>query len=281
MIKIIKTTQELIELRKSFKSEKVGFVPTMGNLHLGHISLLDRSLSENEVNLLSIFVNPKQFGPTEDFSKYPRTLEQDVKKIEGLMAEKFSQKTLYIFAPQDPQEIYPEGFSTTISVGEMSNILCGKSRPGHFDGVTTVVYVLFSIVKPHHCYMGEKDFQQVTLIKKMVQDLRLEIQIEAMPIVRSPEGLALSSRNGYLSHEQMQEALVLPKTLNEIAQMLKKKQPQSEIKNKIKSILSNPDWDYLEICNQSTLLPSQDYSNIVILGAMKAGPTRLIDNIVL
>lgn len=281
MIKIIKTSQELIQLRNSFTTEKVGFVPTMGNLHLGHISLLEKSLKENEVNILSIFVNPKQFGPKEDFSKYPRTLEQDVKKIEGLLAEKFPQKTLYIFAPTDTQEIYPEGFSTNISVGEMANILCGKSRPGHFDGVTTVVYVLFSLVKPHHCYMGEKDFQQVTLIKKMVEDLRLPINIVAMPIVRSPEGLALSSRNGYLNSQQIMEALILPKTLKEIATLIKEKRPLDSINDKIKSILTNKDWDYLEICDQKTLKPSLNYQNIVILGAMKAGPTRLIDNIVI
>lgn len=281
MIKIIKTTEALVNLRKSFTTEKVGFVPTMGNLHLGHTSLLERSLKENEVNILSIFVNPKQFGPKEDFSKYPRTLEQDVKKIEGMMVEKFPHKTLYVFAPQTTQEIYPENFSTNISVGEISNILCGKSRPGHFDGVTTVVYVLFSLVMPDHCYMGEKDFQQVTLIKKMVEDLRLPIKIVAMPIIRSPEGLALSSRNGYLNQEQIKAALVLPKTLNEVAQLVRERSSQDQINHKIKSTLSNPDWDYLEICDQTTLQPSSGYKNSVILGAMKAGPTRLIDNIVL
>lgn len=281
MIKILKTTKELIEFRQSFTKEKVGFVPTMGNLHLGHISLLEKSMGENEVNILSIFVNPKQFGPNEDFSKYPRTLEQDVAKIQGMLTEKFPQKTLYIFAPQDSQEIYPEGFSTNISVGEMTNILCGKSRPGHFDGVTTVVYVLFSLVKPDRCYMGEKDFQQVTLIKKMVEDMRLPISIIPMPIIRSPEGLALSSRNGYLNQEQIKDALVLPKTLNEIAILLKEKKPHSVIQEKISSILKNKNWDYLEICDKKTLKPSQEHQNVVILGAMKAGPTRLIDNIVL
>lgn len=281
MINIIKTTQELIQLRNSFTKEKIGFVPTMGNLHLGHISLLEKSMAENDVNILSIFVNPKQFGPNEDFSKYPRTLEHDVKKIESMMVEKFAQKNLTIFAPQDSSEVFPEGFSTNISVGEMATVLCGKSRPGHFDGVTTVVYVLFSLVRPDHCYMGKKDFQQVTLIKKMVEDLRLPINIVAMPIVRSPEGLALSSRNGYLSQEQIKEALILPKTLKEIAQLIKDKKPQTQISEKIKSILSNRDWDYLEICDQKTLEPSTQYQNVVVLGAMKAGPTRLIDNIVL
>lgn len=284
MIKILKTTQELIQLRQSFSKEKVGFVPTMGNLHLGHISLLEKSMAENEVNILSIFVNPKQFGPNEDFSKYPRTLEQDVEKVQGMIKEKFPHKTLYVFAPQDAKEIYPEGFSTNISVGEMTTMLCGKSRPGHFDGVTTVVYVLFSLVKPNLCYMGEKDFQQVTLIKKMVEDMRLPIDIVAMPIVRSPEGLALSSRNGYLSLEQIKDALVLPKTLNEVAQLLKEKKSTKEIQEKINTILKNKNWDYLEICDKKTLKPSQnyyDYQNVVILGAMKAGPTRLIDNIVL
>lgn len=281
MIKILKTSKELIDLRNNFHDQKVGFVPTMGNLHLGHISLLEKSLKENDINILSIFVNPRQFGPKEDFSKYPRTLEEDVSKIQTLISEKFPNKTLYIFAPKDSNEIYPDDFSTNISVGEMANILCGKSRPGHFDGVTTVVYVLFSLVKPHQVYMGEKDFQQVTLIKKMVKDLRLAINIVSMPIVRSPEGLALSSRNGYLNSAQKIEALILSKTLQEIAQLVKDKTPRDIINKKINTILSNPSWDYLEIRDQKTLEPSTMFKNIVILGAMKVGPTRLIDNIVI
>jgi pantoate--beta-alanine ligase len=275
MLKMIKSKNELLEIRSTL-SGTVGFVPTMGNLHQGHLSLILQSLKENDHTVISIFVNPKQFGPNEDFNKYPRTLEQDIEKINSLKG-----KSIFLFTPQDNDEIYPPHFSSSISVGELSRILCGKFRPGHFDGVTTVVYLLLNLVKAQKVYMGEKDYQQLTIIKKMVKDLLLPYQIIGMKTVRDEDGLALSSRNQYLSAAQRKQALILPQKLNQIAQYIRDHKKSEFIESELSLILLDKNWDYLEICDQSTLEKPNTFKNIVILGAYRLGQTRLIDNIVL
>lgn len=274
-MQLIKTKEELIKLRQSL-SGSIGFVPTMGNLHQGHLSLIKQSLNDNQYTFISIFVNPKQFGPKEDFEKYPRTLEQDLDKI-----QKLNSNSIFVFAPEDNNQIYPEGFSTVISVGQLGDILCGKFRPGHFDGVSTVVYLLLNLVKAQKVYMGKKDFQQLTIIKKMVKDLLLPYEIIGMKTIRDEDGLALSSRNQYLTSLERKQALILPQKLNTIARYLKEEKPFSFIESEISLLLIDKHWDYLEICDQDTLLTPKSYKNLVILGAYRLGQTRLIDNIVI
>ena len=278
MINLIRTLNDLEKYQQDrFANKRVGLVPTMGNLHEGHLSLLEKSSQENDISIITIFVNPKQFGPNEDFDKYPRTLEADIAKIEA----KFKNEII-VFAPEDNSEIYPLGFDTTIKVGAITKILCGANRPSHFDGVTTVVYQLFKISKANTAYFGQKDFQQVKVIERMVSDLGLNIKLSILPISRDADGLARSSRNQYLSAEQRLIALQLPQTLIEIETILRAQSwVNSVIKvNKIlESYISNKDWDYLEILDAKTLKSvSQLTDEVVILGALRVGATRLIDN---
>ncbi|MFI5390670.1 MAG: pantoate--beta-alanine ligase, partial [Bacteriovoracales bacterium] len=210
MIEILRTTKQFEIFRKIYDEKSVGFVPTMGNLHKGHLSLAKESLRNNDLTIVSIFVNPKQFCPGEDYEKYPRTLGEDTAQLKELFRSENlmnSEKRLAIFAPESIFEIYSPGFSTVISLPMLSNKLCGLNRPGHFDGVSTVVFSLFSLVRPHKAYFGQKDYQQYLIIKKMIEDLRLNIQIVPMPIKRDNDDLAYSSRNQYLSKEERIEAL--------------------------------------------------------------------------
>ncbi|EQC47375.1 pantoate--beta-alanine ligase [Bacteriovorax sp. Seq25_V] len=278
MVKVIRTVLELKQYQSEFfEGKSVGLVPTMGNLHEGHLSLLERSVSENDISIITIFVNPKQFGPNEDFDKYPRTLEQDVLKIE----DKFSENIL-VFAPKDNSEIYPEGFDTTIQVGALTKILCGANRPGHFDGVTTVVYQLFSLSKATNAYFGQKDYQQVKVIEKMTTDLHLPIKITMMPISRDQDGLARSSRNQYLSASDRETALLLPRTLVEIESILKEEtwvNSMIKINEVLESRIADKNWDYLEILDASNLKPvNENTTEVVLVGAFRVGSTRLIDN---
>lgn len=197
------------ELRGALSQEKgVGFVPTMGALHEGHASLLKRSAAENPTTVLSIFVNPTQFGPSEDLAKYPRTFEAD------LMLAKRCGVT-HVFAPT-PEEVYPPGWSTFIEVQGLTDVLCGQYRPGHFRGVATVVYRLFSIVRPRVAYFGQKDLQQCLVIDKMARDLELPLKIEIAPTLREPDGLAMSSRNRYLGPEERKKAIVIFRALQAV-----------------------------------------------------------------
>jgi pantoate--beta-alanine ligase len=259
----------------------------MGNLHKGHLSLAKESLRANDITVISIFVNPLQFGPSEDFEKYPRTLGEDAQLLKELFrSEGFptsGEKRLVIFAPESVEEIFPKGYKTKIDVGQLTDKLCGLNRPGHFEGVTTVVYQLFNIVRPARAYFGQKDYQQYMVIKKMIHDLRLDIQIIPMPIKREDNGLALSSRNQYLSVEEKKVALSLPNTLNHLKHLIKNNPwPVSfelcneEIETLIKA---NSDWDYLEILDAKTLeKPDNKTHTVLIAGALKVGTTRLIDN---
>lgn len=275
MVTLIQTTEELISQRAK-ENRPVGFVPTMGNLHAGHISLLTRALSEYETVYFSIFVNPKQFGPNEDFNRYPRTLENDINLIKEA-AKSFSNSKIVVYSPKDPAEVFPTGQNQTISVQGLSTDLEGKIRPGHFDGVATVVYRLFELVKPTEAYFGLKDYQQFLVIKQMTKDLVMPVKITGMPIIREESGLALSSRNQYLSPEQKVGSLILSKTLNEVSKFVKT--DISKAKDYIQQVTKDQNWNYLELRDSETFSTDITKSkNISILAVYQMGTTRLLDN---
>ena len=278
MVKLISTSRDLIQERISEKGS-VSFVPTMGNLHAGHISLLEEALQNTEVVYFSIFVNPKQFGPHEDFNKYPRTLAYDVAMIEEC-SKKHADKKIVVFAPNDPQEIYPSGENQIISVAGLKDMIEGKLRPGHFDGVATVVYRLFNLVRPKSAYFGLKDYQQYLVIRQMVKDLNLPIHVIGMPIIREPSGLALSSRNQYLSSEEKKEAIVLSHALKKIADLIDgKKANLPKASREISTLLLDPKWNYLEMRDAETLSEDLTQSHqLTLLGVYQLGSTRLLDN---
>lgn len=277
MIKVFNTRKDFDHYRKSIEGKSIGLVPTMGNLHKGHLSLIEKSTEDNEITIVTIFVNPKQFGPNEDFEKYPRTLDDDLGKISTLALLMTASKEIVVFAPKSNDEIYPAGFSSSISVGELKNKLEGAVRSTHFDGVTTVVYRLFAIAKATVAYFGQKDFQQCVIIKKMVHDLEIPVKIHMMPIIRNAEGLALSSRNQYLTDSQRTESLTLPQTLQQVEKLIKNKE---DYQNFISNTLKDSRWDYLEVLNPVTLEKSAAEDNeVVIVGAFRMGTTRLLDNI--
>lgn len=260
------------------KSEKIiGFVPTMGFLHEGHISLMKSSMKDNDFTVLSIFVNPIQFGPNEDFDKYPRDLTRDLK-----IAEKTGVDVVFI--PKD-DELYPKGFKTFINVEGLSDVLCGKSRADHFSGVVTVVNKFFNIVMPDKAYFGQKDAQQAVLIKKMVKDLNLNIEVVVCPIVRELDGLAMSSRNVYLSDEERKDAIMLSKYLFDTKDYINNGEKNVEVIkkylfNKINAIKS-ANIEYIEIARLDTLGNIENIKGDVLVAiAVKFGTTRLIDNII-
>ena len=277
MVKLITKTLELIQERQM--DSEVGFVPTMGNLHAGHLSLLRDALSQFKTVYFSIFVNPKQFGPHEDFKSYPRTLEKDLLLIQDTV-KNFPDSKVIVFHPENPQEIFPPNFNLNISAWNLSRILEGEKRPGHFDGVTTVVYQLFHLVKPNTSYFGLKDYQQYLIIKKMVKDLHLPIHIKGMPIIREESGLALSSRNQYLSNEEKMSSLKLNLTLKKIVEILdSKKSNLPKARDYIQQTLQDKKWNYLELRDSETLSQNIDQSkNISILAVYQLGSTRLLDN---
>ncbi len=279
MAKLIRDIKQMKEIINNLKKEgkSIGFVPTMGYLHQGHISLLQCSKKDNDITVLSIFVNPTQFGKGEDFDKYPRDLERDLE-----MATKAGVDI--VFAP-DENQMYPPDFATYVVQERLTEGLCGKFRPGHFRGVLTVVNKLFNIVKPDRAYFGEKDYQQLIVIKQMVKDLNMDVDIVGCPIVREEDGLAMSSRNKYLSEEERQSALSLSKALFLAKQMFESGEANPEkIKQKMKElILQHPhvkEVQYIEIVHPKTLEPKKkvEKGDRVLL-AVYVGDTRLIDNI--
>ncbi len=284
-MKIIEHRSELISTMKEISHEELGLVPTMGNLHAGHMSLVQEALDTCDKVVVTIFVNPKQFGPNEDLATYPRTPQEDTELIKELAGER--HEDIIVFMPRGNEEVYPPGFNTEVTVLGLTAKLCGKSRPTHFSGVTTVVYQLFSLVKPARAYFGQKDFQQVCVIKKMVNDLNLEVDIKTVPIKREDSGLALSSRNGYLKNEEKEIALTLPKKLDEIEELLRFNtwvDAQAELNNLLEETLKDSNWDYLEVLDSKNLEDVElNTKEIVIAGAYFVGdrPTRLIDNRVL
>ncbi len=276
------TLHTLAELRTAVKAARlsgktIGFVPTMGNLHDGHISLIERAKKECDFVVASIFVNPLQFNDKSDLSRYPRTLPEDQSRLKLASCD-------LLFAP-DVDEMYPGGQDeqSTVHVPGVSAGLCGGSRPGHFDGVATVVTKLFNQVLPDRAFFGEKDFQQVAVIRKMVADLCIPVEVVTVPTARDHDGLALSSRNGYLTTEERALATGLYRTLNEIGDALNSGEPADSVIAEATERLNQRGFrtDYLEIRNAENL--SEDFSNtarIVILGAAFLGKARLIDNIV-
>lgn len=263
--------QALLELAQDGK--KIALVPTMGALHAGHGSLISKALENADVVVVSIFVNPTQFSPTEDLEKYPRTLDDDVKLAEKMGAE-------IIYAPS-VEDMYPEGFSSKISAGEISTILCGKFRVGHFDGVATVVTKLLLRIMPHVAIFGMKDYQQLCVIERVVEDLDIPIEIIAAPTMREADGLALSSRNRYLSEEERKTAPLLYETLVRVAKEMKYSGVADSLAKGIANLISHGfKIEYLELCNDSTLESvSELEEDARLLVAAWLGKTRLIDNI--
>ncbi|MGA9965101.1 MAG: pantoate--beta-alanine ligase [Terriglobales bacterium] len=279
-MKICKTIEEMRSASRDTRrgGKRFGFVPTMGALHEGHLSLVRAAKAKSDVVAVSIFVNPLQFGPTEDLAKYPRSFERDRALLEKEAVD-------IVFAPQ-PEEMYPKGGVTYVTVEGLSEKLCGKSRPGHFRGVATVVAKLFHIVEPDLAFFGQKDAAQATIIRRMVRDLNLPVEIIVCPIVREPDGLAMSSRNVYLRPEERKAALVLNRSLTET----KNRFDHGE-RNARKLIASGKQvmgqesrvrLDYFEIVDPDTLDPVHEVSRSALVAvAALVGNTRLIDNILL
>jgi len=260
------------------KGKTIGFVPTMGYLHEGHLSLVRESRKSADVTVVSLFVNPLQFGPQEDFRRYPRDPERDAALLE-------KEGVDILFLPEN-REMYPEGYRTSVEVAGLQEKLCGRSRPGHFRGVATVVLKLFNIVRPDCAFFGQKDAQQVVILQKMVQDLNTDMEIRAMPIIREPDGLAMSSRNAYLSAEERRAALVLSSSLGEARRMFENgERAAGPIRERLSSAIAAESLariDYVEIVDPSSLEPVEriDGEALVAL-AVYIGKTRLMDNEIL
>lgn len=258
--------------------KRIGFVPTMGALHDGHLSLIRTAKSRCDLVVASIFVNPTQFGPNEDLAKYPRTFERDCQLLEKENAD-------LLFAPT-VEEMYPQDAVTWVTVEGLSEKLDGKSRPGHFRGVTTVVAKLFHIVEPDIAFFGQKDAAQVAIIRRMVRDMKFPVEIVACPIVREPDGLAMSSRNAYLDSSQRKAALVLSRALWEVERKYKsgERDTNTLIEHGKQLIAKEPAarLDYLELVNADTLdLVAQATPGTMVAVAAYVGNTRLIDNLLL
>jgi len=256
--------------------ERIALVPTMGNLHPGHLELARQARGRAQRVVVSIFVNPLQFGPNEDFSTYPRTLEADCRGLEGEGAD-------LLFAP-GVDEVYPNGQAgqTRVEVPEISDILCGTSRPGHFVGVATVVCKLFNMVQPDLALFGEKDFQQLLVVRRMTADLCLPVQIVGVPTVREPDGLAMSSRNGYLSAEERARAPALYQALRMAAQALRQGTTSAQVETRAWAALEREGLrpDYVSVRRALDLsVPGPGEQPLVILAAAHLGRTRLIDNL--
>lgn len=276
------TVKSLRELRAAVsrarsEGKRIALVPTMGNLHAGHIALVEKATQRADFVVASIFVNPLQFGANEDLDKYPRTLVADQEKL-------VSAGCHLLFTP-DVEEVYPDGMQqqTRVSVPLVSEGLCGASRPGHFEGVATVVCKLFNMVQPDLALFGEKDFQQLAVIRKLVRDLNLPIQVMGEPTVRAADGLALSSRNGYLNESQRALAPLLYRTLQQLAEEIRRQPPsQSTLLAAARQQLEDAGLrpDYLELREAVRLREVQDSDRqLVLLAAVYLGTTRLIDNL--
>lgn len=258
--------------------KRIGFVPTMGYFHEGHLALMRKARKLSDVVVVSIFVNPTQFGPGEDYERYPRNLERDFKLAEAEGVD-------LLFAPSE-EEMYPVGYQTYVEVSDLSRPLCGASRPGHFRGVATVVLKLFNIVKPHLAVFGEKDYQQLQVIKRMVRDLNLEVEIVPHPIVREPDGLAMSSRNVYLSPEERKSALCLYQALELARRRVSEGQRDvPALKAELEEFISSHPHtriDYVEFRDPETLEEKGMVDGPTLLAlAVFVGKARLIDNTIL
>ena len=276
-MKVVETIAEMRQLREQL-IEPVGFVPTMGYFHEGHLSLIRRARVENPSVVVSIFVNPAQFGPQEDFSSYPRDPQRDLAILE-------KEKTDVVFMPS-VAEMYPPDFDSWVEVSKVTERLEGASRPGHFRGVATVVAKLFNIVQPTRAYFGQKDAQQALVIKKMVADLNMDLEIIVLPTVRDSDGLATSTRNAYLNHKERQAATVLYKALT-LAQGLwsQGERDAEHIRQQMRALIQKEPLatiDYVSIAEPETLEEMDKVKTPALVSlAVKIGSTRLIDNIVL
>jgi pantoate--beta-alanine ligase len=279
-MKIIESPEEMRRYSRSVRRDgkRLGFVPTMGALHAGHLSLVKTARSQSNCVAASIFVNPLQFGANEDFGKYPRTFERDCQLLEA-------EKVDVLFAPK-VETMYPPGAKTIVEVQGLSERLDGRSRPGHFKGVTTVVAKLFNIVQPDLAFFGQKDAAQVAIIRRMVRDLNMDVQIVVCPIVREADGLAMSSRNAYLDPQQRKQALVLYRALTRVHFLVDKGERDVTVLVEAgKQVISEEPGarlDYLEIVDPETLEPVGDLKRGALVAvAAWVGATRLIDNIAL
>lgn len=281
-MEVFKTLSEMRQFSETARcrGKKIGFVPTMGALHEGHLSLIREAKKENDLVVVSIFVNPTQFAPNEDLKTYPRPFQKDLALLE-------SEKADVLFYPSVEEMYGKNGSLTSVVVRDLPRHLCGLSRPTHFEGVGTVVTKLFAIVLPHRAYFGRKDYQQMVIVRQIVQDLNLFVEIVGCPIVREPDGLALSSRNKYLSDEERTQAPVLYRALQLASQKLKDGETSTDvlkalIKDKIKQEAPQGRIDYVEIVDPLTLESLEEvYGEAVAALAVYFGKTRLIDNIAL
>ena len=279
-VRVIRNIKSMFEYstKNRLEGETIGFVPTMGALHAGHVSLIRRASKDNDLIVVSIFVNPAQFGPREDFKKYPRNLRQDARLCKKAGVD-------VIFYP-DIKEMYPADFKTYITVEHLSDVLCGQFRPGHFKGVATVVVKLFNIVSPNIAYFGQKDAQQAVIIKRMVEDLDIPVKIRVMPTVREKDGLAMSSRNAYLSKDERKQSLVLYQALRLAKELVKqgKRDPRAIIQ-KMRRLISkkrSAKIQYIAIVDLKDLKPVDKIKDkVLITQAVWLGKTRLIDNIII
>ena len=277
-MKIVRKIDELRELVKVEKQadRSVGFVPTMGNLHDGHIQLVRRAGSDCDLVVCSIFVNPLQFGANEDLDRYPRTLDEDVAKLEAVGCD-------LVFCPL-VSEMYPNGLElqTKVVCPVMTDTLCGASRPGHFDGVTTVVAKLFNIVQPHYAFFGLKDFQQIAVVRRMASDLCMDLEVVGVPTVREPDGLAMSSRNGFITAEERPRVVVLNQTLQWLLEQVRAgRRDFQALEEEGRQCIEEAGFrvDYLVLRNSDTLAPAAEGDrHITALGAMFTDGARLIDN---
>lgn len=277
-MKLLNNIGEMIELSTSLQKEgrKIGIVPTMGALHAGHESLIRRARQENDFVVVSVFVNPLQFGPAEDFERYPRDLDADLQIVKSAGAD--------LLFTTDAKQMYPQNFSSYVIPEGMGNRFEAITRPGHFRGVLTVVLKLFQIVQPTRAYFGRKDAQQLALIQRMVKDFHLQLEIVPCPTVREADGLAMSSRNRYLSAEERKSALVLSQTLSEISRKFAGGEKKAKVLLEFgkKQIEQNPEvrLDYLALVDPISWeeIPSEFKQGLVLVAA-KVGKTRLIDNI--
>jgi len=278
-MKLVTSTREMLDLSNSWRQggQMIGFVPTMGWFHEGHLSLMREAGRNCDKLVVSLFVNPIQFGPEEDFASYPRDLQRDMELAEA-------QGVDVLYHPS-AQEMYPAGFQTSVSVNQLSVGLCGGKRPGHFDGVCTVVTKLLNQVRPHIAVFGEKDFQQLAVIRRMVRDLDMDVKIVGHPIVREPDGLAMSSRNSYLNREERGQALCLYEAINYARRRVRDDRSllmselQGEIEARINATASCK-VDYVSIVDNETLLPCKyaDDRSVLALAVIINDHVRLIDN---
>jgi len=279
-MKLVRSIEEMRSLCRSARSRgaRLALVPTMGALHEGHISLVRSARQKSDLVAASIFVNPTQFGPSEDFAKYPRNLESDCALLEREGVE-------LVFAPS-VEQMYPQGAVTWVVVEGLSERLCGKSRPGHFRGVTTVVAKLFHIVEPDFAFFGQKDAAQVAIIQRMVRDLNMPVTIEVCPIVREPDGLAISSRNAYLAAHERDSALVLYRSLMQVRKRFEsgERNSASLVAAAKQVFAADPAvrLDYIAVVDPETLEPEAVVTKRTLVAAAGfVGQTRLIDNILL